>query len=451
MATHKEETLQRCLDARHDNQLSILKSEKCGCFCCGNVFSAREVIDWDERDGAVDALCPVCGMAGVIGDSSVKGINKNLLNEVKEYGVTKLDPDFIFNEIRAFCDAYIDNKVNHSLNSESLYFSYGLLLAFQGNDESHLIPALQIISFGGEFVEPSPEMAFSILKRPFFDDNRQAMAMLASLYSLHKGTESEKTQDKHAYEYACKSALLGNLLGRCYLYDFLSQGKGCKKSMTLATSTLFEVLDDATDATRGSRKYNCNELFEYYARLGDDCVDNESPLYRDAVRFYLLADFFAAECHNDFYENARKELAKDLQEAKEKFGSFDAPMMMDEHTFYDTFVDYRHSSLPIEVEKCEYDPTMQTLSITLSPTSEYILLDASSATYRRVYHEEVTFVLNEVILCTLPNHPFSFTFLFFSTDETGNQMNFHYGYGPDNLVGSIHFAKPNDDNEGEDE
>ena len=75
--------------------------------------------------------------------------------------------------------------------------------------------------------------------------------------------------------------------------------------MTLATSTLFEVLDDATDATRGSRKYNCNELFEYYARLGDDCVDNESPLYRDAVRFYLLADFFAAECHNDFYENGR--------------------------------------------------------------------------------------------------------------------------------------------------
>ncbi|MCR5078610.1 MAG: hypothetical protein K6B65_01635 [Bacilli bacterium] len=441
MDENKRETFERCIAESHDNQLSILKSERCGCYCCGSVFSARDIVDWDERDGAIDALCPACGMAGVYGDSDTVKIDEKFAEEVKEYARSTLGDGFAASEIKRYCDAYAQGRINRSKTSESLYFSYGLALAFQIHDDTHLMAAIHLIAFGGEYLEPAPEMAISILKRPFFADDAAALTILSSLYSAHKGSEKEATQDKHAYECAYKASLLGGLLGRCYLYDYTYEGTGTKKNPVLASTILFAVIDEVLDSTRGSTRYNNPELFEYFARLGDDCVENENPMYRDAVRFYLLADHFASEVNTPFYEDVRKELAEDLEEAKDKFGAIEGPMMMDEHTFYDTFADYRHCSLPIDISHVEYNDTLQTLSITLAPTSEYILLDASSATYRKVYHEEVSFTLGGVLHIDLPNHPFSFTSIHFYSDTNGNRANFLYGFGDECLVGTIYFQK----------
>ncbi len=52
--------------ARH--RAEIEASDRCGCFCCGAVFPASEILDW--VDGGQTALCPRCGIDSVLGDAS---------------------------------------------------------------------------------------------------------------------------------------------------------------------------------------------------------------------------------------------------------------------------------------------------------------------------------------------------------------------------------------------
>jgi hypothetical protein len=56
----------------------VFRSEACGCFSCGAIFSPTEITDWiEEKGGALaqeedpwTACCPVCGIDAVIGTAS---------------------------------------------------------------------------------------------------------------------------------------------------------------------------------------------------------------------------------------------------------------------------------------------------------------------------------------------------------------------------------------------
>jgi NAD-dependent SIR2 family protein deacetylase len=64
------------LDIHHTstkNKDYVLKSKKCGCFKCCNIFDASKVTKWEpEHAGHDTAKCPVCGSDSVICDAVVK-------------------------------------------------------------------------------------------------------------------------------------------------------------------------------------------------------------------------------------------------------------------------------------------------------------------------------------------------------------------------------------------
>ena len=69
------------------NEESILKSDFCGCFHCISILAATDIKSSEmvvEKDGFKTAICPICGIDSVLGDSSVE-ITAELLGAMNEY------------------------------------------------------------------------------------------------------------------------------------------------------------------------------------------------------------------------------------------------------------------------------------------------------------------------------------------------------------------------------
>ncbi len=68
---------------------AVLKSEKCGCFCCLAVFSPNEIEGWiDESPGCPrgpgrTALCPACGIDAVLPDGPDVQLDGEFLKEMQ--------------------------------------------------------------------------------------------------------------------------------------------------------------------------------------------------------------------------------------------------------------------------------------------------------------------------------------------------------------------------------
>lgn len=65
------------------NYEQIEKSEKCGCFFCGEIFSPSEITDY-LPDEPPTAECPFCHTDSVIGDASGFPITKDFLKKMKK-------------------------------------------------------------------------------------------------------------------------------------------------------------------------------------------------------------------------------------------------------------------------------------------------------------------------------------------------------------------------------
>jgi hypothetical protein len=69
-------------------QKEILKSEKCGCFYCLEVYSSDEINDWhgeDCKELEPLALCPKCGIDSVIGSASGFPIETDFLSVMRDF------------------------------------------------------------------------------------------------------------------------------------------------------------------------------------------------------------------------------------------------------------------------------------------------------------------------------------------------------------------------------
>ena len=69
------------------NEESINNSDFCGCFHCISIFPVADVKLSDliiEKDGHRTAICPICGIDSVLGDSTVE-ITAELLEKMNEY------------------------------------------------------------------------------------------------------------------------------------------------------------------------------------------------------------------------------------------------------------------------------------------------------------------------------------------------------------------------------
>lgn len=69
------------------NKSLVEKSTNCGCYHCGKIFSASDVVEWVDREDPPTALCPFCGIDSVLGDYSIE-LTPELLAEWKRYWFT---------------------------------------------------------------------------------------------------------------------------------------------------------------------------------------------------------------------------------------------------------------------------------------------------------------------------------------------------------------------------
>jgi hypothetical protein len=61
----------------------LLKDKVCGCFSCLKIFAPTEIKEWVDEDKT--AICPYCGIASIISESSKIPITKDFLEEMNNY------------------------------------------------------------------------------------------------------------------------------------------------------------------------------------------------------------------------------------------------------------------------------------------------------------------------------------------------------------------------------
>ena len=79
----KAEYYQKAHDCSFRNKEQIEKSEKCGCFFCGKIFSPTEITSYISTDEPT-AECPYCYTDSVIGDASGFPITPQFLRNMKK-------------------------------------------------------------------------------------------------------------------------------------------------------------------------------------------------------------------------------------------------------------------------------------------------------------------------------------------------------------------------------
>lgn len=85
-ATNKNEheiLLKKAHDSSLKNKEQIEKSEKCGCFFCGKIFSSTEIISYISTDEPT-AECPYCFTDSLIGDASGFPITPQFLRNMRK-------------------------------------------------------------------------------------------------------------------------------------------------------------------------------------------------------------------------------------------------------------------------------------------------------------------------------------------------------------------------------
>lgn len=63
-----------------NNKVLLEKSNICGCFYCGRIFSPREITAY--TDAGKTALCPFCGIDSVLGEEFGYPVTQELLEQM---------------------------------------------------------------------------------------------------------------------------------------------------------------------------------------------------------------------------------------------------------------------------------------------------------------------------------------------------------------------------------
>lgn len=70
------------IKAASKNRKAVESSNKCGCYYCFSIYSAKEVNDFiRERDGESTAICPNCQIDSVVPDATI-AIDEKTLRQV---------------------------------------------------------------------------------------------------------------------------------------------------------------------------------------------------------------------------------------------------------------------------------------------------------------------------------------------------------------------------------
>ena len=79
----EEEKLKKLAKCSIYNKDSLEKSDLCGCYYCGRIYSPKEIVEWTDG-GQITAICPHCGIDTVLAAEN-EGTNLDVLEAMHQY------------------------------------------------------------------------------------------------------------------------------------------------------------------------------------------------------------------------------------------------------------------------------------------------------------------------------------------------------------------------------
>ena len=81
------EDIKKAHEFSSNHREQLLQDKRCGCFCCGRIFTPQDIVDWIDwgPDSEGTAMCPCCLVDAVIGESSGYPITEEFLEEMHMY------------------------------------------------------------------------------------------------------------------------------------------------------------------------------------------------------------------------------------------------------------------------------------------------------------------------------------------------------------------------------
>ena len=444
-----KEELAKALAACENNEIDIVRSKECGCFVCQSIFSAREVSDWNNENGKSSAVCPYCGSASVVPDTAVGKLAPSFLKRLFVYARKTLPEDFFHSSAIRFCRSYLSNGITHNSHTDATFAAYALSLWAVHKESEFISPLLRIMISQSDNDHTALNRALLIADDPSFDNDSEILCLRSILYGLYAGDQKEKTQEKKAFEAASRSLGLDSLFARCLVSDYYCEGIGVREDPHYAFLVLASVLPQTMMDFIWLTRDTVGDYCQYFLRLSTFFLDKSLPYYdpRSAVRYALLSRICLHEISpkaTDKKDPLVNEVLSSLEEAVEAFHTKSGEIVLDEQTFYDTFVDYSANITPITFNVIEYNAAEKTLTVEVGTGLPIPFIDCSAVYAGHVDEEKRRFVFNGVSSYRFDQSMNFFQYVVFGDGEWTFYLSSSAGSAE---IGSILFEEDDDEEE----
>lgn len=387
-----------------NNEIEIVKSDKCACFFCRQVYSARKIQDWINDERGISAICPECGIDAVVGDASGISLEKPILKALnlayygKDY--VKKNPD----AAKVYCRRFADGKITHKEKNEELFITYLSLLASKGDQKSALALA-EVYHYGDEFIKADLDKAVLLYQDPCLSADQTALCRLGCLYSRDALSEEDY---RKSYECFSKAAALGSLEAVYRLSDSYSRGQGVKKDLVFAFQLLYSAYGEAyARFTVDHRDWYDYPDFAY--RLAK-CYQNGLGVEKDeedAIRLFLLAElsYSLRSTFGDAHEEPF--IWKDIEEQITKIAKAHQLKKQDPIFDADAFsASFEEGNNPAETKRLSFvgfDKQSGELDFDVTYTNPALIIDVASL-YAGFVSGTIRWQFNEVADAKFSSH-----------------------------------------------
>lgn len=270
-----------------NNEIEILGSQKAGCFFCGHEYSARKINDWANSRKGMSAICPVCGVASVIGDASGLPTDSAFLKETGKQLFLSFSKGEHKRIIEKFIERLEENDVEWNKDTESCYIDYIKDLANSGDVDSTLTLAKHY-AYGSKWQEPDYEKVIEILSFPSLSNNEEALNLRGFAYFKRNHGDQDLVM---AYRCFSEAIALGNSEAVINFADLNEERNLAPDNPRLSYSILFSFFNESLSNFVISRGLDCEVFHEICYRLGKRFFDGleKDHEFGDALIYLLLA------------------------------------------------------------------------------------------------------------------------------------------------------------------
>lgn len=407
LALLKEKTLPYIKESEN-NSLSLLKSNDAYCFMCQKKMDAREIKHYELKNGNDTALCPYCGLPTIVCSSSGLDCSSSALKEVKND--ISSHECINFSLLLDTVDAYVDKKIDQSLETENLFLKNLKKLKKYFPERANLLLAFHYHT-GGNFGKVNHSLAFKYFSDPSLSTNGIANYYLGSY--IDHGYVKKYYMKFDSFVHFSKSAMLGNYAGILeYALSFVV-GEYVIPDPNFALGLLrneFPYLYSDFVKDRSNPGVFSDYCFAFCSILAKNFKN--TPV--EALLRYILLSMFALDYHDNLGELEHTPLfLKMNKDSKEQFSSSfedldmnqnpsfsSSNMTLDLDTFFDSFFDLPSVGKRV-FKNINFDEISGVLNFDLVCEYPQLLIDTASFSIGFSPNKTIHFTVDEIEECNL--------------------------------------------------